>query len=144
MTVSILQLDKLFPMRKNNLTLLPFIPFFFCACTASFYPAAEHTPLPGRKAGCDLIFLTQFPEDKNSYEEIGTCKGTGLKGIFKNEFDNAYKMLEKCACNNGANAIVFIRVNSYLKVDEFRRAEQTRIDYVAHILHLNEEYKPQD
>ena len=86
------------------------IAFLLLICTSSCSKfdrlSSNLESHPSREGNCDLVFLTKLPEDSDSYIILGECRGKGMKGIVKNEFESAHKNVERCACKNGGNAIL--------------------------------------
>lgn len=81
----------------------------FSCSSHTFFPSESYNPLPEKEKKCDLKYLQEFPEDKYCYEFLGSCRGKGRKGMIKTEYDNAQKMVDRCACEMGADAIIMVR-----------------------------------
>ena len=78
------------------------VPLFIYSCN-SYKGSRKYTN--SKNKDCEPQILLVFPQDKNSFEQLGTCKGRGAIMITDGS-EKALDRVIKCACKHGGNAIV--------------------------------------
>jgi len=89
--------------------------FMGCGTKTYYTPLYLEQKFPSKGSGCSIKLLSEEPTDIEFYQ-LGICRG------FNNDFiegriDKAFDAMRDCACNNGADAMIYKRENDIINYD---------------------------